>query len=166
MSSGETSAKPSHLTEEEWQQEEHARRHPCSGCAHSASNYPFPGKPSGEHACCSCMRNISVRQHGPVRFHEQTCFHSGARVGVPASSMCSCTSVQYRSLDGFSPIAKVTDNYITLDRLDQLHRETDRGAALAAQAVFDVIQQLKKTYGNQVMQNVLAAEAAERLGGK
>lgn len=30
----------------------------CSGCAHSAADAPFPGKPSGERPCCFCVRNV------------------------------------------------------------------------------------------------------------
>jgi hypothetical protein len=30
----------------------------CSGCAHSASGAPFPGRPSGERPCCFCTRNV------------------------------------------------------------------------------------------------------------
>lgn len=29
----------------------------CYGCAHMASNAPFPGHPSGESACMTCIRN-------------------------------------------------------------------------------------------------------------
>jgi hypothetical protein len=30
---------------------------PCAGCAHSASGFPWPGIPSGETMCMSCIRN-------------------------------------------------------------------------------------------------------------
>lgn len=29
----------------------------CYGCAHSSSNTPFPGEPSGERPCTFCIRN-------------------------------------------------------------------------------------------------------------
>lgn len=30
----------------------------CSGCAHSAADAPFPGRPSGERPCSFCTRNV------------------------------------------------------------------------------------------------------------
>ena len=34
----------------------------CSGCGHSASGAPFPGRPSGERPCCFCTRNVKREQ--------------------------------------------------------------------------------------------------------
>jgi hypothetical protein len=34
---------------------------PCTGCAHSASGLPFPGRPSGERPCGFCVRNPDLK---------------------------------------------------------------------------------------------------------
>jgi hypothetical protein len=34
----------------------------CHGCAHSAGNGAFPGRPSGERPCLSCTRNVQREQ--------------------------------------------------------------------------------------------------------
>lgn len=87
---------------------------PCYGCAHSASGAEFPGDPSGERPCCSCVRNpereawakdskvssasVAIDDHGHARDFDP--FGGSLYNGAPTL---------------FFPM----DNYVTLDQRDQ-----------------------------------------------
>ena len=101
----------------------------CYGCAHSNSSAKFPGQPSGERPCCSCIRNkdrvewlneverppseIVVDDQGNARIFDA--FQGAMYNGAP---------------NVYFPM----DNYVTLDQRDQgewLGKHPDYGKAIS-----------------------------------
>ena len=54
----------------------------CYGCAHSAGQELFPGKPSGERPCCFCVRNPSIKED-QKEFAVSTWYDGNAPVSLP-----------------------------------------------------------------------------------
>jgi hypothetical protein len=87
---------------------------PCVGCAHSAAGAPYPGHPSGERPCCSCVRNPDREKWAAER-------------AFPPSSIVVGTDGVARIFDpyvgtlynGAPRPSFPSDNYVTLDQRDQ-----------------------------------------------
>lgn len=87
----------------------------CYGCAHADANAPPPGRPSGERPCCFCVRN--PERERALEEHNASDAHQGDECKHPVHGFW---------YDGGSSVKTPMDNYITLDRLDQLRRTSGR----------------------------------------
>lgn len=92
---------------------------PCQGCAHSASGAAFPGFPSGERPCMSCVRNPSLEQD---RFE-----HAKRHENTEDLNILIGDDGHARVFDAFAGtmyngaprVYFPMDNYVTLDQRDQ-----------------------------------------------
>ena len=105
----------------------------CYGCAHSASSADYPGHPSGERPCCSCIRNAEVTagtiESGHVDDAKalKTDDEGNARVWNPFTGS---------AYNGAPYVYFPMDNYVTLDQRDQ-ERFYDEHPGYAKAITFD-----------------------------
>jgi hypothetical protein len=94
---------------------------PCQGCAHSAAGAPWPGHPSGERPCCSCVRNPDrekwTRDHYS-HAQEERSLEDAIVVGTDGVARCF-DAYRGTTYNGAPRPSFPSDNYVTLSQRDQ-----------------------------------------------
>jgi len=92
----------------------------CSGCANSAAQNPFPGRPSGDRPCLFCVRN--VRRQKWCADHTNQC-HSTRMDSTEFPKDIECQHPAHGFwYDGSRPVSNPMDCYSSVDMREQTQR--------------------------------------------